>query len=88
LAEAYSTETKKQWTQPIGFVHALFEVAANALGRVTDLEDKGAIVEAIKGTTLDTIVGPVSWANGPTPNVAKTPLVGASGSRARPIRLS
>jgi branched-chain amino acid transport system substrate-binding protein len=26
LAAAYTTETKKQWTQPLGFVHALFEV--------------------------------------------------------------
>jgi branched-chain amino acid transport system substrate-binding protein len=25
---------------------------------------------------MDTIVGPISWAGGPTPNVAKTPLVG------------
>ena len=33
LAEAYEAGTKKQWTQPIGFAHALFEVAADALKR-------------------------------------------------------
>ena len=27
LAAAYTKETKKQWTQPLGFSHALFEVA-------------------------------------------------------------
>ena len=25
---------------------------------------------------MNSIVGPLSWANGPVPNVAKTPLVG------------
>jgi branched-chain amino acid transport system substrate-binding protein len=76
LADAYTAETKKQWTQPIGFAHSLFEVAANVLGRTTNLDDKATIVEAIKATKMDTIVGPISWAGGPTPNVAKTPLVG------------
>ncbi|HEY9064865.1 MAG TPA: ABC transporter substrate-binding protein, partial [Burkholderiaceae bacterium] len=33
LVAAYETSTKKQWTQPIGFAHALFEVAADALKR-------------------------------------------------------
>jgi branched-chain amino acid transport system substrate-binding protein len=76
LAAAYQTETGKQWTQPIGFVHALFEVAADALKRVTAVDDKAALAAAIKATSLDTIVGPISWASGPVPNVAKTPLVG------------
>lgn len=76
LGDAYETETGKQWTQPIGFVHALFEVATDALKRVTDIEDKAAIVASIKATSLDTIVGNISWASGPVPNVAKTPLVG------------
>ena len=34
------------------------------------------IVAAIKATDLNTIVGPISWAKGPVPNVTKTPLVG------------
>ena len=33
LAGAYEAATKKQWTQPIGFVHALFEVAVDVLKR-------------------------------------------------------
>jgi branched-chain amino acid transport system substrate-binding protein len=76
LADAYIKETKKQWTQPIGFVHALFEVAANVLSRTEKLDDKASIVAAITATKMDTIVGPLSWTGGPTPNVAKTPLVG------------
>jgi branched-chain amino acid transport system substrate-binding protein len=76
LADAYTEATSSQWTQPIGFAHALFEVAADVLARTTDLDDKAKIVEAVQATDLDTIVGHISWADGPVPNVAKTPLVG------------
>ena len=76
LAEAYTASTGKQWTQPIGFAHALFELAADALKRTADVDDKSTIVEAIKTTNLGTIVGPIDFSTGPVPNVAKTPLVG------------
>ncbi|MEM8541785.1 MAG: ABC transporter substrate-binding protein, partial [Pseudomonadota bacterium] len=63
------------WTQPIGFKHALFEVAADVVKRASDLEDPEAIVEAIKTTSLNTIVGEIDWSKGPINNVTKTPLV-------------
>lgn len=75
LAESYVADTGRAWTQPIGFKHALFEVAADVIGRAADLDDPEAIVEAIAATSLDTIVGPVDWSNGPVKNVTKTPLV-------------
>jgi branched-chain amino acid transport system substrate-binding protein len=75
VADAYSA-AKKQWTQPIGFVHALFEIAADTLKRTTDIESKAAIRDAMAATKLDTIVGPISWGGGPFKNIAKTPLVG------------
>jgi branched-chain amino acid transport system substrate-binding protein len=76
VAKAYSESTKKQWTQPIGFVHALFEVAIDALKRSADIGDRKAVLKAVTETKLDTIVGPVAWGSGPVKNVAKTPLVG------------
>jgi branched-chain amino acid transport system substrate-binding protein len=76
VAAAYNKETGKQWTQPIGFVHALFEVAADAISRTSNLDDKKALRDAIKATNINSLVGPVNWNGGPTPNVAKTPLVG------------
>lgn len=75
LAESYSAATGRHWTQPIGFKHALFEVAADLIRRAEDLEDAEAIVEAIRSTSLGTIVGPVDWSKGPVRNVTKTPLV-------------
>ncbi len=75
LANGYTAATGRPWTQPIGFKHALFEVAANVISRAADLDDPYAIVEAIASTSLDTIVGNVDWSNGPINNVTKTPLV-------------
>src|SRR5471032_2240249 len=80
LAASYEAATKKQWTQPIGFVHALFEVAVDALERAPQRDAK-AVVAAIAATNLDTVVGKVQWNGANLPpfaakNVAKTPLVG------------
>ncbi|CVI64039.1 ABC transporter substrate-binding protein (plasmid) [Agrobacterium leguminum] len=76
LAEAYTSATKRQWTQPIGFIHALFEVASDALKRTADVDSPQALAEAIGKTSLDTIVGKVDFAASGIKNVAKTPLVG------------
>jgi len=76
LADAFTAATGKQWTQPIGFVHALFEVAAKAVTAAGSVGDRKAIVAALKTLKTDSVVGPVDWTSGPVPNVAKTPLVG------------
>jgi len=81
LATGFTAATGRQWTQPIGFVHALFEVAADVMGRVDDTSDADAVSAAIAATNLNTIVGPLSWNGAGLPpfaaaNVAKTPLVG------------
>jgi branched-chain amino acid transport system substrate-binding protein len=75
LADAYETETGRQWTQPIGFVHALFEVTAAAL-TAADSTEPQAVVDALSTLKVDTVAGPLDWTSGPVPNVAKTPLVG------------
>lgn len=75
LAEAYETGTKKQWTQPIGFAHALFEVASDALKRSKSLQASD-VRDAVAATRLKTVVGDVAWGGqGPFRNVSKTPLV-------------
>jgi branched-chain amino acid transport system substrate-binding protein len=75
LADSYEATAKKQWTQPIGFAHALFEVAADALKRAKDASNK-SVRDAIVASNLSTVVGPVKWGGkGPFKNVSKTPLV-------------
>ena len=81
LAEDFSTSTGRQWTQPIGFIHALFELALDVTGRVSDVNDGDAVADAIASTNLATIVGPIAWNGAGLPpfatrNIAKTPLVG------------
>ena len=76
LAESYETATKKQWTQPIGFAHALFEVAVDALKRAKDPGSAESLRDAVAATSLKTVVGDVKWGGGgPFKNVSKTPLV-------------
>jgi len=75
LAAAYTKATGKQWTQPIGFVHSLFEVAADIIKRSSDSQEPAANLDALVKTNLQTVVGPIAWGNGPMKNVAKTPLV-------------
>jgi branched-chain amino acid transport system substrate-binding protein len=81
LASGYSAATGKQWTQPIGFVHALFEMAADVMGRVEDSRDPDQVAAAIAATQLNSIVGRIAFDGAGLPpfaatNVAKTPLVG------------
>jgi branched-chain amino acid transport system substrate-binding protein len=76
LAAEYTARTGRQWTQPIGFAHALFEVAAAAFGAVGSIDDREGVARAIAGMRLDTVIGPVDFTAGPVPGVAKTPLAG------------
>ena len=76
LCAAYEDETKKQWTQPLGYLHALFEVALDVLKRTKDVNSPAAIRDSILATNYNSIVGPIAWHGGPAKNVAKTPLVG------------
>ncbi len=81
IADAYEKSSGKQWTQPIGFVHALFELAADVAKRSGNVGDNKAVVKAIASTKLNTVVGPIAWDGKNLPpfaakNVAKTPLVG------------
>jgi branched-chain amino acid transport system substrate-binding protein len=75
FAAAFEESTGAQWTQPLGFAEALFEVAVAAIG-ASDSIESADLAAALSGLSVDTIVGPVDWTAGPVPNVAKTPLVG------------
>ena len=81
LASDFTAQSGRPWTQPIGFVHSLFEVAADVMGRVDDPTDGDAVAEALAATDLETVVGKVAWNGAGVPefaakNVCKTPLTG------------
>jgi branched-chain amino acid transport system substrate-binding protein len=82
LADAYEAATKRQWSQPIGFAHSLYEVGLDVLKRTGgDIGNSKATAAAIAKTNLDTVVGKVQWNGQGVPpfaakNVTKTSLVG------------
>ncbi|WP_158815435.1 ABC transporter substrate-binding protein [Methylocapsa sp. S129] len=76
LCADFTKATGKQWVQPIGFKHALLEVALDVLKRTKNVDDPGSIMESIAATDYQSIVGPVSWKKGPVKNCTTTPLVG------------
>ena len=86
MAKGFEAAAKRRWTMPIGFVHALFEVAADAVKRADDPKDGKALADAIAKTQLDTVVGKIQWGRDNVPefarkNVSKTPLVGGQWRR-------
>jgi branched-chain amino acid transport system substrate-binding protein len=86
--DAYEKATGKQWTQPLGFKHANFEVAIDALKRAKKLEP-AAIRDAIAATDYQSIVGPITWKGGPmnpVPNVCTTPLVGGQWKKGKKFK--
>ena len=67
----------QQWSQPLGFVYAMFELAADVLARARTA-DKDKVRQALAATKLDTIVGPIQFDD---KHVARTPLVGGQWTK-------
>lgn len=86
FAAKFTEVTGRQWNQSLGHF-LVFEWAWDVLQRTKNVDDKGAIVEAVKTTKMDTMSGPIDF-TGPvekeirpgvgrvTPNCYKTPLFG------------
>ena len=86
LAADFTAKVNRPWTQPIGFIHSLFEVAANVMGRASDVTDREAVAAAVAATDMATCVGKLAWNGAGVPpfaaqNVCKTPLVGGQWRR-------
>ena len=74
LASDYENATGKQWTQPLGPVHGIFEVAAQALKNSGNPGDKEAVVNGISKVQLNTIAGKVDFTKGPVKDVSTLPI--------------
>ncbi|PKN29449.1 MAG: ABC transporter substrate-binding protein [Deltaproteobacteria bacterium HGW-Deltaproteobacteria-21] len=72
ICDAWTKETNKPWTQPIGFKYAAYEIAADVIKRAQTL-DKNKLREAIAATSMATLVGPIKYNK---ENYSETPLVG------------
>lgn len=69
---SYEAATGRQWAQPMGYHHAIWEVALAALKASGDPKNREAVRDSIAGLDLDTIVGKVDFKNSPMKSVANT----------------
>ncbi|MBE0596988.1 MAG: ABC transporter substrate-binding protein [Desulfuromonadales bacterium] len=76
LADQYEKDTGRQWTQPLGMAHAIWEIGIEALKRSGNPHDRKAVRDALAQMKMKTIVGEINWADTPIKNVSKTPVVG------------
>ena len=81
IADGYTAQTGNPWVQPMGYKHALAEVAVDILRRCADPFDPGAMAEAIAQTQMTSLVGRIGFTDGPVPNVCSTPVVGGQWMR-------
>lgn len=79
LCDAWTKDTGTQWTMPLGFTYAGFEIALNALARAGSLK-KNSIREAIENTDLMTVVGPIRYDK---KHCSETPLVGGQWAKGK-----
>ncbi|MCX8509702.1 MAG: tetratricopeptide repeat protein, partial [Rhodobacteraceae bacterium] len=76
LAAAWEAYSGKQWVQTLGYSHALFETGIAALKASGAPKDRDLVRDAIASLKMDTMVGPVNWADTPIKNVARTEVAG------------
>jgi branched-chain amino acid transport system substrate-binding protein len=76
LADAFTNETGKQWTQALGSIYSLFEIASQALGAVDDPHDRKAVANALKTMKYEGMSGPLDFTTGPQPGIALQKIVG------------
>lgn len=76
LADSYQAATKKEWTQPIGVVHALFEAGVAALKASGDPKSPAKVADAVRVMKLDTVIGRLDFTSSGIKNVSKMRVVG------------
>jgi branched-chain amino acid transport system substrate-binding protein len=82
-AAEWEKSTGRQWTQPMGYLHALWEVGFAALNSAVDPKDKNSLRDAIKNLEVNTIIGPVKFKGTRIPNVAVTETLGGQWRRTK-----
>lgn len=73
FADGYASATGHQWTQPMGFNHALFEIAVAALKASGDPKNRKAVADAIGKLKGQAITGTYDFTTGPVKNVCQAP---------------
>lgn len=76
LADAYTAAAQKEWTQPIGVMHALVEAGIAALKASGDPKNPQKVADAIRNLKQDTVIGRLDFTGSGIKNVSKMRVVG------------
>ncbi len=72
-ANEFQSATGQQWTQPMSFNYAVFEIAAAALKAAGDPHDRAAVAHAIGQSKGEVMTGKYDFTSGPVKNVSNHP---------------
>ncbi|WP_375388242.1 ABC transporter substrate-binding protein [uncultured Amnibacterium sp.] len=70
LADAFAASAGKQWTQALGSVYSLFEIAIEAFKQASDPRDRKDVADKLKKMSITGMSGPLDFTKGPQPGVA------------------
>jgi branched-chain amino acid transport system substrate-binding protein len=73
FAADYKTKTGNDWTQPMGFNYAVFEIAVAALKASGDPKSANAVASALGTLKGEAITGSYDFSSGPVPHVSQIP---------------
>jgi branched-chain amino acid transport system substrate-binding protein len=73
FAASYKTTTGQDWTQPMGFNYAVFEIAVAALKASGDPKNANAVAHALGTLQGEAITGAYDFSSGPVPHVSQIP---------------
>jgi branched-chain amino acid transport system substrate-binding protein len=76
LAKGYSTSTGNQWSQALGSLYSLFEVALEAFKAADDPKDRDDVADKLKNLRYQGISGPLDFTSGPEEGTAIIKCVG------------
>jgi branched-chain amino acid transport system substrate-binding protein len=76
LADDFASQTGKQWTQALGSVYSLFEVAVEAFKAADDPKDKDEVAHNLLNLSYTGMSGALDFTAGPEPGIAMQHPVG------------
>jgi branched-chain amino acid transport system substrate-binding protein len=70
LADDFAADTGKQWTQALGSVYSLFEIAVQALKTADDPKNRDEVAKNLREMKIDCMSGKLDFTSGPQPGIA------------------
>jgi len=77
LADGFAASTGNQWTQALGSIYSLFEIAVSAFKSASDPKNHDDVAQQLQTMKIDGMSGNLDFTTGPVPGVAIQQIVGA-----------